>query len=229
MTARDVASVLGPYLLVFVLACAWALTEVVQTFSSDLRRALRSGWSLLLMGINGALALLVFALATILFPSANPYLLALAAGIGWQALIRTRVNLLQPLNPEMGEAVSLSLANLYGRLQRFCWERINQGLLAGRIRLLERATHLPIEELERQVRLFAHASALHPPEQVEAYLEKLRSREQEERALALAAYLLTQGGYDFLEEQLRALKNPTSPPPPAGVGTEVGTTDKKER
>lgn len=206
MTVRDIASALGPYLLVVALACLWALTEVVQAFRSDIRRALRSGWALLLMGINGALALLVFALARFAFPSAPPYILALTAGLGWQALIRTRINVLQPLNPEMGEAVSLSLADLYGRLQRFCWEQVNQGLLAGRTRLLERATRLPVEELEHQVRLFAHASALHPPEQVEAYLEKLRGREREEQALALAAYLLTQGGYDFLQERLKTME-----------------------
>lgn len=206
MTVRDIASALGPYLLVVVLACLWALTEVVQAFRSDIRRALRSGWSGLLMGINGALALLVFALARAALPSASPYLLALTAGLGWQALIRTRINLLQPLNPGMGEAVSLSLADLYGRFQRFCWEQINQGLLSGRIRLLERAIRLPLEELAHQVRLFAHASALHPPEQIEAYLEKLRSRGQEEQALALAAYLLNQGGYDFLQERLKAME-----------------------
>ncbi|MBC7226571.1 MAG: hypothetical protein H5T61_05000 [Thermoflexales bacterium] len=206
MTANDVVNALGPYVLVVVLAGLWALTEVIQAFRSDIRRALRSGWSGLLMGINGALALLVFILARLAFPSANPYLLALTAGIGWQALIRTRINLLQPLNPEIGGAVSLSLADLYGRLQRFCWEQTNQGLLSGRIRLLERATRLPVEELEHQVRLFAHASALHPPEQVEAYLEKLRGRGAEERALALAAYLLTQGGYDFLQERLKAME-----------------------
>ncbi len=158
------------------------------------------------MGINGALALLVFALARVAFPSANPYLLALAAGVGWQALLRTRINLLQPLNPEMGEAVSLPLADLYGRLQRFCWEQINQGLLSGRIRLLERALHLPVEKLAHQVRLFAHASALHPPDQIEAYLEKLRGRGQEEQALALAAYLLNQGGYDFLQDRLKTME-----------------------
>ncbi len=206
MTASDVVNALGPYLLVAVLAGLWALTEVVQAFPSDVRRALRSGWSGLLIAINGALALPIFALVWFAFPAANPYLLALAAGLGWQALLRTRINLLQPLNPEIGEAVSLSLADLYGRLQRFCWEQINQSLLPGRIRLLEQATRLPVEELEHQVSLFARASALHPPDQVEAYLEKLRSREERERALALAAYLLTQGGYDFLQERLKAME-----------------------
>jgi len=202
----EVAAALGPYLLVVALSSLWALTEILQAFRSDIRRALRSGWSGLLIGINGALALLVFILARFAFPSANPYLLALAAGLGWQALIRARINFLQPLNPGVGEAVSLSLADLYGRLQRFCWEQINQSLLSGRTRLLEGATRLPVEQLERQVCLFAHASALHPPDQVEAYLEKLRGRAEEERALALAAYLLTQGGYDFLQERLKAME-----------------------
>ncbi|MCX8068380.1 MAG: hypothetical protein N3B68_11355 [Anaerolineae bacterium] len=206
MSLSAVADALGPYLLVAVLAALWAMTEVIQAFRSDIRRALRSGWSGLLMGIHGALALLVFALARVAFPSANPYLLALVAGLGGLALIRTRINLLQPLNPAIGEAVSLSLADLYGRLQNFCWEQINQGLLAGRTRLLERATRLPVERLEREVRLFAHASALHPPEQVEAYLEKLRSLSDEARALALASFLLREGGYDFFQERLRAME-----------------------
>jgi hypothetical protein len=207
MTARDIANALGPYLMVAALAGLWALTEIIQTFRSDLRRALRTTWSTLLIGVNIALALAVFAIVHgWISPSANPYLLALGAGAGWQALLRTRINLLQPLNPAMGEAVSLSLADLYGRLQRFCWEQINQNLLSGRIRLLEGATRLPVEQLEREVRLFAYASALHPPDQVEMYLEKLRGRKAEEQALALAAYLLTQGGYDFLQERLKAME-----------------------
>lgn len=215
MAAHEVVNALGPYLVVFLLACLWALTEVIQTFRSDLRRALWSRWSGLLIGVNGALALLVFLLARSAFPSAHPYLLALATGVGWQAFIRTRINLLQPLSPAMGEAVSLSLADLYGRFQCFCREQIDRSLLHGRIRLLERAIRLPVEELERHVRLFAHASALHPIEQVEAHLEKVRDRGQEERALALAAYLLAQGGYDFLNELLREEeRNVGSRPPP---------------
>ncbi len=207
MSANELANALGPYLLVAALAGLWALTEVVQTFRSDVRRALGTTWSALLLGINIALALAVFAAVhNWISPSANPYLLALGAGAGWQALLRTRINLLQPLNPEMGEAVSLSLADLYGRLQRFCWGQIDRSLLSGRIRLLEQATRLPVEELERQVRLFAHASVLHPPDLVEAYLAKLQGLGREERALALAAYLLAQGGYDLLHERLKAME-----------------------
>lgn len=206
MTAKDVADAFLPYLLVAALASLWALTEIVQTFRSDVRRALKNGWSVLLLGGNVALALLVFVLARFIFPTTNPYFLALAAGIGWQALLRTRINLFQPLNPEVGEAVSVSLSDLYGRFQRFCWEQIDRSLLAGRIYLLEQAIRLPVEKLEHQVRLFAYASVLYPPEKVEDYLVKLRGLGEEERALALAAYLLVHGGYSLLQERVKAME-----------------------
>ena len=204
---REVAAALGPYLLVVALSFLWALTEILQTFRSDIRRALRSGWSALLIGVNVLFALLVFALARYLAPpSVNPYLLALGVGAGWQALLRTRINLLQPLDPGAGEAVSLSISDLYSRFQGFCREQIDRSLLSGRVRLLEQAIRLPVEELEYQVRLFAHASVLRSPDEVEAYLKKLRQLGAPERALALASYLLAHGGYDLLQERLKAME-----------------------
>jgi len=202
---REVAAALGPYLLVVALSFLWALTEILQTFRSDIRRALRSGWSALLIGVNVLFALLVFALARYLAPpSVNPYLLALGVGAGWQALLRTRINLLQPLTPEAGEAVSLSLSDLYGRFQGFCREQIDQSLIARRIRLLEQATERPVEVLEREVRLYGYASLLHTPEEVEGYLTRLRNLPPEQQAFLLASYLLRQGGYAFLQERLKA-------------------------
>ncbi len=197
-------AVAGPYLLVAVLALAWALTEVLQTFQSDAERALKTGWSALFLGIHLVLALFVYTLVRLLLPpTVNPWILALAAGVAWQALLRTRINLLQPLTPEAGEAVSLSLSDLYGRFQRFCREQIDQNLVAGRIRLLDRATRLPAETLERHVRLYGYASLLHTPEEVEEYLKRLQKYAPEDRALLLASYLLRQGGYAFLQKLLK--------------------------
>jgi len=207
MTASDVATEVGLYLLVALLSFLWALTEILQAFRSDVPRALKSGWSWLLFGVNAAFALLVFALVRALVPPpANPCLLALGVGAAWQALLRTRVNLLQPLTPEAGEAVSFSLSDLYARFQGFCREQIDQSLVTGRTRLLEQATERPIEVLERQVRLYGCASQLHEPEEVEDYLTRLQNLPQEERALLLASYLLRQGGYAFLQERLEAMK-----------------------
>jgi hypothetical protein len=41
---------------------------------------------------------------------------------------------------------------------------------------------------------------------VEAYLKKLRQLGAPERALALASYLLAHGGYDLLQERLKAME-----------------------
>ncbi|MCX7681839.1 MAG: hypothetical protein N2508_07745 [Anaerolineae bacterium] len=202
----DNATAWGPYLVVAVLAFLWTLTEIVQAFRSNVRRALWSWWSGLLIGANVAFALLAFALMYSVFRSDHPYVLALATGVGWQALLRTRINLLQPLTSEAGEAVSISLADLYGRFQQFCREQIDQSLALSHIPLLEQATRLPVEKLRQQVRLFAHASALHTPEQVEDYLERLNTYAEGEQKLYLASYLLRQGGYGFLKERLKALE-----------------------
>jgi len=154
-----------------------------------------------------AFALLVYALVRFLAPAqTTPWPLALAVGVGWQALLRTHINLLQPLNPEAGEAVALSLADLYGRFQRFCRRQIDRTLAGERMSLLEQALRLPPEELEREVRIYAYASALHPPEKVEEYIGKLQDYGSEQRALLLASYLLREGGYGLLKGRLRELE-----------------------
>lgn len=207
MTSTHLLTSVGGYFQVAAWAFLWALMEIVQTFRNDIGRALRSGWSGLLIGVNIAFALLVYALVQSLVPAGtNPCLLALGVGVGWQAFLRTRINLLQPLYPEVGQAVSLSLADLYSRFQQFCREGIDQDLATGRMHLLERATRIPLEKLEREVRLHAYASVLHSPEEVEAYLDRLRSCAPEQRALLLASYLLREAGYPLLRARLRKLE-----------------------
>lgn len=211
MTAAQWWIILGPYLLVAGLAAVWALAEILQTFSGDVPRALRTWWSGLLVGVNVAFALLVYALVRFLAPAqVSPWPLALAVGVGWQALLRTHINLLQPLNPEADEAVALSLADLYSRFQRFCRHQIDRTLAVERMSLLEQALQLPPKELERQVRIYAYASALHPPERVERYIEKLQAHGSEQRSLLLASYLLREGGYSLFKGRLRELERAAS-------------------
>ena len=207
MTLAQWWRILGPYLVVAGLAVVWALAEILQSFSGDVPRALRSGWSWLLVGVNVAFALLAYAFVRFLIPvQSTPWPVALAVGAGWQALLRTHVNLLQPLNPEVGESVAVSLAELYSRLQRFCRRQIDRSLAEERMALLERALRLPPEKLEHEVRIYAYASALHPPEKVEAYIAKLQGHDAERQALLLASYLLREGGYALLKGRLRELE-----------------------
>jgi hypothetical protein len=211
MTLAQWWLILSPYLVVAGLAVVWALAEILQSFSGDVPRALRTWWSWLLVSVNVAFALLAYAFVRFLIPAqTTPWPVALAVGAGWQALLRTRVNLLQPLNPEVGDSVALSLADLYSRLQRFCRRQIDRALAEERMALLERALRLPPEKLEREVRIYAYASALHPPEKVEAYIEKLQGHDPDRQALLLASYLLREGGYTLLKGRLRELEKATT-------------------
>ena len=197
---------LGPYGFVTALAFAWAMAEIVQTFSSDVRRALKSGWAWLFILLNVVFSLLVFAFARLVVPaSTSVWPLALGVGVGWQTLLRTSVNLLQPLSVEGGQTVSVSLADLYGRFQRFCRDQIDRTLVEERIKLLKQAQGLPIETLEQEVRLYAYASLIHEPDRVEQFIVKLRSKTPNQRSLMLASYLLREGGYAFLKTRLHAM------------------------
>ena len=201
-------SVVGaePYLLVAGLAVLWPVAEILQTFEGDVIRALKTVWAALFIAVNVGFAVLIYALVShVWMAQADPWRAALVTGLGWQALLRSRVHLLQPLTAEAGEAVSLSLADLYGRFQQFCQRQIDQALAMERIRLLEKAIELPEEVLERQLRLMAHASLLVPPDQVESYIKKLGGYDPEHRALLLASYLLRKGGYSFFKKRLREI------------------------
>ncbi len=197
----------GPYAFVAGLALSWAVAEIVQTFSSDVRRALKSGWTWLFVVLNVAFAVLVFLFARVALPASTPiWPLALGVGLGWQTLLRTSVNLLQPLGMEGGRTVSISLADMYARFQGFCRSQIDRTLVEERMRLLQSAQGLPLEKLEQEVRLYAYASLIHEPERVEQYIVKLRERDPNQRSLMLASYLLREGGYDFLKTRLREVE-----------------------
>ncbi len=194
----------GPFLLVAGLSLAWALAEVVQTFASDVRRALRTGWTWLFLAMHVVSALGAYVLTRALFSQVtSPWRLALLAGIGWEALLRTRVNLLQPIEAGSEGVPLLSLVELYSRFQKFCRTQIDQALISERILLLERATRLDEETLEQQVRLQQYASMLGSPDQVETFLQKVRAQQDEtKRKLLLASYLLQSSGFDSLQAWL---------------------------
>ena len=196
--------VVGPYVLVALLSVVWALAEIVQTFAGDVRRALRTGWAWLFIGGHVLAALLAYGLVRLAVPQAgSPWGTALAAGVSWQALLRTRVNLLQPIHGGAEGVPLLAFTDLYNRFQQFCRTQIDQALIGERIRLLEQATQLPLEVLERRMRLQQYASQVDPPARVEEFLRKIHQEPDEERRkLLIASYLLHAGGYEFLQAWL---------------------------
>ncbi|SNB61014.1 hypothetical protein [Thermoflexus hugenholtzii] len=198
------AGLLLPYLPAGALALLWGLVELAQTFESDLGRALRSPWALVFLAGNVLLTGMVLAMLELAFPlePRQRLLLALLAGFGWQALLRTRIHLFQPLG-EQHEAVALSILDLYRRFQRFCWRQIDQTLIAERMALLDRASNLPLDYLRYQFRLQRHASLLSDFEQREAeFWKRLSQLPEDEQRLYLAASLL-RIGYGFLNEVVK--------------------------
>jgi len=193
-----------PYLTTGALAFMWGLVELAQTFESDLGRALRSRWALVFLAGNIGLTGIVLVMLDLAFSLdfRQRLLLSLLVGFGWQALLRTRIHLFQPLG-EQHEAVAISILDLYRRFQRFCWRRIDQALIVERIALLDWASNLPLDYLRHQYRLHRHASLLSDFEQREAeFWKRLSQLPEGEQRLYLAAYLL-RIGFDFLKEVVK--------------------------
>ncbi len=207
MNAGHWVEVAGPYLLVALLSAAWAVVEVAQTFPDDTRRALRTGGARLLVGANVGFACLAYTVVLSLVSStANRWLVALAAGAGWQALLRSRINLFQSMAAPQHSISLISLADLYASLQQFCLRHIDQALIAAREDLLEEALALDVEDLKRRVRLQGHASALTSEENVTRFLERVHQEtDPEAQKLLLASFLLQEKGYEGFERWMKAV------------------------
>jgi hypothetical protein len=198
-------SYLLPYLAAGGLALGWGFIEIAQTFESDLRRALKSLWVYLFLGghlLMTCLALSILDLALSLNPSRR-LLLGILTGFGWQMLLRTRINLFQPLTGEQSESVALSILDFYRRFQNICWRQIDRFLLVKRWTLLDQASRCPLDFLKHQVLLLHLAPIVHPSgsdKQLDDFLKELGKHPEDKQRLYLAARLLRVGGYDFLRE-----------------------------
>ncbi len=208
--AECIPSIAGaalPYILAGVLSILWGVVELAQTFESDLKRALLNGWSYLFLAGNllmaeGAMLLLDFSLSP---EPSRRLLLGVGVGVGWQALLRTRIHLFQPLGGGR-EAVTLSVLDFYRRFQRFCWRQIDRSLITKRMALLDKASKLPLDYLKHQVKLRKYASMLGGDEKYGAkFWQRLSRLPEEEQRLYLATQLPEGGPARKLAWFLRAV------------------------
>ena len=195
---EDGWSLIGPYALVIGLALFWALAEVLRTFEKDPVRALKNGWTWAFIGFNMLFSALVYLVVRLLpiasLQSMDPLLLALVVGVGWQTLLRTNINLIQPLNPEVSKAIAISVAEQYGRLQGFFMTRIGQSLLDERQHWLFRAIALPVQDLEQSLRVTNSVALVDRRKDIEAYIEKTKQLPEDQRKVRLAQLLLDIAG-----------------------------------
>lgn len=196
------------YGLAGLLALVWGIVEIVQTFEAMPWRALCTWGSLLLLAAN--IALSCFALALVLGATpltSHTWLTALAVGAGWQALLRSQLNFIQPLplKGQEAEGIALSLAGLYGRFQGFCRRQIDRSLAGERLALLNSALSVEEESLKRQALLLASAMVTVGLSEVEDYLRRIEEREmpQEHKKILLASFVLDMGGMPMFRNFLR--------------------------
>lgn len=202
----------GLYAATIGLSSLWVIVEIISAFEYAPLRALRTGGALLLVVVNAGFACLVLALVLEMVPDARANLwTAVAVALGWQALLRTQINLLQPLPGSQSETVGVSISNLYARLQHFCRRQIDRSLLGERSMLLEQALELDVDVLVTRARLMTHALITDQLEDLEGYLKRMDERglPPEERKLLLATFLLDNGGPAPLRELLRKRKTVT--------------------
>jgi hypothetical protein len=105
-------------------------------------------------------------------------------------LLRTRINLFQPLTGEQSESVALSILDFYRGFQNFCWRQIDRFLFVKRWTLLDQASRCPLDFLKHQVLLLHLASIVLPSgsdKQLDDFLKKLGKHPEDKQRLYLAA------------------------------------------
>lgn len=123
---------LAPFFFVGVLGAVVALAELVSTFKTYPREALRTQWAQILVFLNVVAAILALIVVELTMPSMNPVLRVLSVGVGFQALIRTRFVLAKPINGSSNGEVSLNLGWVYDQFQNLCRTQIDLELMNNR-------------------------------------------------------------------------------------------------
>jgi hypothetical protein len=211
------------YVVTAVLSMVWAATEIISAFEATPLRALRTWGALVLMLTNAFFACVALLAVLEMTPdAANNLLTAFIVAFGWQALVRSRIQLFRPLPGEPGsEGLTLPVDEVYGRIQRFVRRAIDQSLARERTALLEKALALDTATLERQVRLMSYGLTAIEPEEVQSWLQAMDARQVDdtERKMLLASKLLeasgTRGLKEFIASQTKPARTQRTPKTPA--------------
>ncbi|MBK8901169.1 MAG: hypothetical protein IPM53_08300 [Anaerolineaceae bacterium] len=133
---------LAPYVLVGLLGATVAIAELVSTFQTYPREALRTRWAWILIGVNVVAAWIALIVVRVTMTAMNPTLQILSVGVGFQAIIRTRFVLAKRIGDDGDEGeVALNLGWLYDQFQNLARTQIDLELMNKRrtavTRLLE--------------------------------------------------------------------------------------------
>ena len=124
---------ISPYILVGLLGSTVAIAELVSTFQTYPREALRTRWSWILIGVNVVAAMIALVVVRVTMTEMNPSLQILSVGVGFQAIIRTRFVLAKRIGDDGQEGeVALNLGWLYDQFQNLARTQIDLELMNNR-------------------------------------------------------------------------------------------------
>jgi hypothetical protein len=196
-----------PYIVVALLGLSVGLAELSSTFPNYPLEAITSNWGLLLLGVNGIVAAVVFAIARYYSPETNTFLLVLAVGIGFQSIIRTRFVLAKQFGGDgEGRDLSLNLGWLYEQFQNLCKTQIDLVLMRNRQSTVEHLiTRYPSEKELYNLAYFTIVARTLSREEEQARIDELNnlmkniSLPPEVIRRGLALMILEVGGQAFAE------------------------------
>jgi len=124
---------ISPYILVGLLGATVATAELVSTFQTYPREALRTRWAWVLIGVNVVAAMIALVVVRVTMTEMNPSLQILSVGVGFQAIIRTRFVLAKRIGDDGAEGeVALNLGWLYDQFQNLARTQIDLELMNNR-------------------------------------------------------------------------------------------------
>jgi hypothetical protein len=209
---------LSPYILVGLLGATVAIAELVSTFQTYPREALRTRWAWILIAVNVVSAMIALVVVRVTMTEMNPSLQVLSVGVGFQAIIRTRFVLAKRIGDGEEGEVALNLGWLYDQFQNLARTQIDLELMNKRRTAVTRllAYYPTMAELYDIAWYTISARATLTREQEEqrkADLEKLLDPKAPENFAksSIALAILENGGQAYVELLLTQAMEMLSP------------------
>ena len=186
-------------------AALWALFDLLSTFSDEVGDIMMKLWAWIYLGGHAMGAMALYALVHPWLVSLAPWAQGLVVGLGFQSLLRVRLQVLRPMGLQ-GEPLELApLEEFLSRFQGFCRRRLDRALVRDRLGIIRDLMGYPEEQLlDFAFEVIAATQLEDPNESLERLRQRLRALpEEKERRLYLANFLLRRAGRRTVRRRLR--------------------------
>lgn len=198
-----------PYAIVLILGAIVGLAEIIATFSQAPREAFRTLWAWILTGANMVAAVGVFAIFNLYVKNVNPILLAVAVGVGFPTLIRTKFTVAKQFMG--GEDLSINIGWLYDQFLGWFKSEIDISIVNTRLKIIDKLIKKikEINELRQIAYTILHERSLLTQEDVERFKKYIDGIVESEtipkraKQVALAKFIWNLGGRDYIKNLIR--------------------------